>query len=310
MELKATARAWAPGHITGLFGIADTAPDPLQRGSRGAGLSLSAGVTTEVRLDQTAPDAVTIGINERTNAEAPVSRRVIGLFFEACGQTAEGSISVSHRIDIPQGAGFGSSGAGALSLALALNAAAGSPLSGEQAAQIAHRAEVECRTGLGTVLACTVGGLEIRTRAGAPGVGAIRSFALPAGLTVLSLVKGPLSTAAALSDQALREKINSAYAGLADELLAHPDVDTFLRASRRFTDLIGLATPAVREIMTRLNGLGLTSGMHMFGEAVFTLLGPDQRSLIGEIARWTGVNDLCLVESLIAPQGGKVIHEQ
>ncbi len=301
-----TARAWAPGHITGFFTIADADSDPLERGSLGAGVSVSAGVTTAVRLNRSAPPRTLVSLNGQPQA-APVSRRVVDFFLASSGLTLPGSLEISHRIDVPQGAGFGSSGAGALSLALALNAALGGPLSPELAAQTAHRAEVECRTGLGTVLSCTVGGLEVRTRAGAPGRGIIRSFAVPTGRTVVSLVKGPLSTASALADAALRGRINAAGERMIDDLLADPNVDRFLELAGTFTAQTGLATPAVRDIISRLSGLGLTSAMHMFGEAVFTILNGSQRPLVSDLQRLAEETGFSLFVIEIAAQGGKVI---
>ena len=40
------ATAFSPGHITGLFQVFDQSEDPLLQGSRGAGVSITQGVTT------------------------------------------------------------------------------------------------------------------------------------------------------------------------------------------------------------------------------------------------------------------------
>jgi pantoate kinase len=302
------ACAWAPGHITGFFGIEDADPDPLRRGSRGAGISLAAGVVTSVNVDGRADAGVRVLINHIENP-APVSRRVIDLFLEKTGLKLPGALLVEHEIAVPQGAGFGSSGAGALSLALALNEISDAPLSPVAAAQIAHRAEVECRTGLGTVLACTVGGLEVRTRAGAPGVGTVRSFPLPPKLTVCCLVLGPRSTAQALADQAVREKINTAYARLSGELLDSPDAGRFMRAARTFTDLTGLASAPVRGIMAGLDRLGIVSSMNMFGDAVFSIIEREQRDVLPEIENLAAEAGCHMFETRIALEGGAVTHD-
>ena len=76
----------------------------------------------------------------------------------------------------PSVAGFGSSGGGALSLALALNEAADAGLTRVEAAQIAHVAEIECKTGLGSVFAAERGGFGILTKPGAPGIGEALSY--------------------------------------------------------------------------------------------------------------------------------------
>ncbi|MEM3755191.1 MAG: GHMP kinase, partial [Candidatus Bathyarchaeia archaeon] len=60
-------------------------------------------------------------------------------------------ITIKHDIGVPIGAGFGTSGAGALTTCLALSKAFGLNLSINDLGMIAHRAEIECKTGLGTV---------------------------------------------------------------------------------------------------------------------------------------------------------------
>ena len=42
--------AFSPGHITGFFQICDDSESPLEKGSRGAGVSVSKGVTTTVEM--------------------------------------------------------------------------------------------------------------------------------------------------------------------------------------------------------------------------------------------------------------------
>jgi mevalonate kinase len=55
-------------------------------------------------------------------------------------------VTVDHHLEVPIGAGFGTSGAAALSLALALNNIFGLGMSKAEAAQIAHVAEIKCKT--------------------------------------------------------------------------------------------------------------------------------------------------------------------
>ena len=62
-------------------------------------------------------------------------------------------VDVHHDISVPVGYGLGCSAAVALSLSLALNEALGTNLSRTEIGQIAHNAEISCKTGLGDVLA-------------------------------------------------------------------------------------------------------------------------------------------------------------
>jgi len=143
--------AFSPGHITGLFQICDDAEEPLLKGSRGAGVSITRGVITKVRIERAPETSFEIRINGNGLKSAKVSECVINALLPIAGGNYK--ILVNHDINVPIGSGFGSSGAGALSLALALNEAFRLGLSRVEAAQVAHIAEVRCKTGLGTVIA-------------------------------------------------------------------------------------------------------------------------------------------------------------
>ena len=82
-------------------------------------------------------------------------------------------MNIEHEISIPVGYGLGSSSAVALSLSLALDQALNTKLDKNTIGQIAHNAEVNCKTGLGDVLASFHGGFEIRVKPGAPGIGTV-----------------------------------------------------------------------------------------------------------------------------------------
>ncbi|MFX1562503.1 MAG: GHMP kinase, partial [Promethearchaeota archaeon] len=150
-------QSFSPGHITGFFQICDEPEDLLQKGSRGAGVSVSRGVMTTVKTTRSMKTETQIKINGNLAVSAPVSKRVVDTLL---GFTSDKGhrIEIDHEVGLPIGCGFGTSGAAALGLAFALNEALDLGLSQLKAAQIAHIVEVECKTGLGTVIAETVGG--------------------------------------------------------------------------------------------------------------------------------------------------------
>ena len=92
---------------------------------------------------------------------------------------------VTHKSSLPSGVGFGASGAGALGTALALGHLLDSSMSETTAATYAHCAEVENYTGLGDVIAQTLGGIEIRKHPGAPGVGKVLNIPMDESQTVV-----------------------------------------------------------------------------------------------------------------------------
>jgi len=259
-----SARAFSPGHVTGFFSIHPHA-DPLKHGSTGAGFSLSEGTVTTLR--QASRDSVFM--NGLTLEGAPVSRALLRLFRERTGRTD--TWTVLHETSLPLGCGFGTSGAGALSLVLALNEQAGFPLDRLEAAALAHRAELEAGTGLGTVLGEAYGGFEVRTEAGAPGTGSVVNLAFPDTLRAVFLVFGPLATPNMLADEAVRAAISREGESLRQCLLDDPGVPQFLRLSRAFGRQAGLVNGRLQGLQDALESQAVTAPMLMFGDGLFTL---------------------------------------
>ena len=270
--MKAFA-AFSPGHITGLFQVCDEAEDPLLKGSRGAGVSITRGVVTKVRIERSPKTSFEIRINGNGVEPAKVSECVINTLLPVAGGNYR--ILVDHNINVPVGSGFGSSGAGALSLALALNEALRLGLSHFEAAQVAHIAEVRCRTGLGTVIAETFGGLEIREKPGAPGVGEIKRIPIDGDYVVACLKFGPMSTKEALTDERLRQQINDLGGKLVDELIARPKPSNFMNFSRSFAEGVGLISKRTRKVLEEADSRSLACSMTIFGECLFSLVRRD-----------------------------------
>jgi pantoate kinase len=270
MGLK-KAKAFAPCHITGVFQIFDEGRDALYVGSRGAGVSLSCGVETTVEVEESSKDSAQISVNGLFSDRAQVSSRVLGIFESRFREVRNSHIYVKHQVGVPIGAGLGSSGAAALSLALALDQALGLGLSSTEAAQVAHVAEVQCKTGLGTVIAEAIGGLEIRVKAGAPGIGEIRRVPIPKSMGVACLVFGPLSTRKCLTDESIRKRISDFGGKMVDALEETPTAQSFMKTSRRFAEHVGLITDRVRAVLNETDKVGVVCSMPMFGECVFTM---------------------------------------
>jgi pantoate kinase len=303
--------AFAPAHSTGLFFVHDTADDPLYRGSLGAGFSIDLGVYTTVSLSSPGAGASRkpvfhIGGAETDIEELPVSKAVYQHFLRRCGDLADRELTAEHRIEPPQGSGFGTSGAGALSLAFALNAALEYPLTAEQAGGIAHVAEVESRTGLGTVIGEFFGGFEIRTEVGAPGFGKIEPMAFETGLTAVFAVFGPYSTRSALSDSRIRARIDHLGRRYYRELLASPTVDHFLEYSAAFSKGTGLMTEYCRSAIELIEREGYTGAMLMFGDAAFSLVPQEDASGLVSVLR-TNFPHAEVFSSQINSTGGKVL---
>jgi len=269
--MKKEARAFSPSHITGIFQIFDEPKNCLKAGSKGAGVSLCRGVTTVVKAKKALKGSVHVKINGLISNSAEVSKSVAKIFLSKFKEMAGYSLSVEHHIEMPIGAGFGTSGAAALSLALALNEAFNLGISKIEAAQLAHVAEVKCKTGLGTVIAETFGGMEIRTKPGAPGIGEVRHIPAPKDMVVACLYFGPLSTRKFLTNEAVRKRVNEFGGKLIARLAEEPNVTNFMRLSREFAENVGLITQRLRSILRAADEANFVCSMPMFGESIFTI---------------------------------------
>jgi len=223
---------------------------------------------------------LTIRINGEATRSATVSENVAARMTSSLDQAHR--LTVEHEIQAPPGAGFGSSGGGALSLALALNEALNLGLSRTEAAREAHIAEIECRTGLGTVLAELSGGFGVMVKPGGPGIGETVRFR-HGDLSAVCLPFGPIPTKEALSNPELRRRINELGGRFVDELHRDQCKELFMQLSRRFAEHVGLITPRLRAVLEETDRAGIPCTMVMFGEVVFTLVETERVDRIARV---------------------------
>lgn len=298
------AEAFSPAHITGFFQICDQSEDLLNLGSKGAGVSISLGVTTRICVEKSPKTMVEISVNDKRTRSAVVSNYVVNDFLSMLHGSHR--IIVTHRVDVPIGQGFGSSGAGALSLALALNEVFNLNLTRFEAAQIAHMAEVRCKTGLGTVTAETFGGLEMRLKSGAPGVGKIRRIPIHHDYVVACLYSRPISTKRILANQIYRRRINEIGGKLLAELIKCPGPAKFMALSRRFAEHLGLISRRMRNVLDETDKSGLTFSMAMFGEMIFAIIKRDRVAEVREIFKKSPLHENVIIAS-IDHEGARLI---
>lgn len=263
------AHFFAPGHLTGLFQICIDPEDPLLTGARGSGISLSEGVHTHVKAEPARRASHSIFINGEEMIDAYVSENVLSKYLTKVHDPHD--IVIDHTIETPITAGFGSSGGGAISLSLALNEVLWAGLSKLKACQLAHVAEIECKTGLGSVFAAYNGGFGVLYKPGAPGIGEGILMEDTSDFEVVYLYFGPIHTKEALSNPDLITKIDQIGGHYVDEL--HNDLtrERFLKYSRKFTNHVGLVTPNILKVFNLMDPEGYTFTMAMFGEVAYTV---------------------------------------
>jgi pantoate kinase len=298
------ARAFVPGHITGLFRIFDEQENPLYRGSTGAGFCVSIGTHTTVKVvDHSGPEISTKYNGKQVDAR--VTRAVVQRLTREYGSTLK--VEIEHESDLPIGAGFGASGAGALGTALALGFILDSSIDMEWAASFAHYAEVENHTGLGDVISQAKGGTEIRVRPGAPGVGVVAGFPVESFLNVVLAGAPGLETSEVLTNPERRGCINAAGDSLISTLVENPTFDSFIHCAREFSGRIGLETERVAAALLDLEKEGLVnSSMVMLGDSVFCFCDSSATSTAtGILRRHYHQSEVFVTQ--VSEQGGRLV---
>ena len=299
--MAGTSVAFSPCQITGFFRIHDGFKDANRIGSTGTGICVEQGVTTRVTLNPSSHRKDSILLNGRPLERAVVSRIVLRKFREKVGTF---SAKVSHSSELPVGCGYGTSGAGALSLAFAINEILGQPLKRLEAAQIAHVAEVEAQTGLGTVASEFTGGVVVRLKAGAPGVGVTKRFMFGRGLRVVSGAFGPMRKTRVLGNASLSDRVNSCADNFVSRFLRKPDSERFVEFSSRFSECLSLKSARLDHAMKHVATRGFMSSMMMLGESLFCLV--DQES-VGKASKALAEARLKPVVSKIAYRGARLV---
>lgn len=270
-DIVATSTAFSPGHVTGMFSPAESdQTDIMNKGSTGAGFSISNGITTTAKTFEAKTKGYSITIDDIQVQKAPVSSYVAEYYLNLIDKPI--FLQIIHTTEIPIGFGLGSSGAAALSLSYALNNSLKIGLTSVQAAQVAHCADVACKTGLGTVAALYAGGYEIRLKPGAPGKGLTLRKDLD-GYVATILCISPLSTKAILSNRLMNmSNKNFCSSELLNRLKSMDDINGFLDASFNFASALGLTSGICNGPIKALKSEGYKCSIALFGETVFTIV--------------------------------------
>ena len=247
--------AFVPGHVTGFFTI-HRDDDPTKAGSRGAGLTLTDGVTVTVRR----AEETSVRCND-----VPVEMDAVETVLDTLQATAR----VDGQTPLPIGSGFGVSGAMALGTALAVNEAFDRRLSVNELVTIAHGAEVQAGTGLGDVVAQAHGGVPIRLEPGGPQDNLLD--AIPARGPIEYHTLGELSTEEVISGNT--DLLDQAGKRGLSRVVEEPTLSSFMRASRQFAREAELLTPEVRDVILDVNEAGGDASMAMLGQTVFSIDG-------------------------------------
>mgnify|MGYP001026106451 FL=1 len=273
------AKAYSPSHITGFYSEVKN-DSALNRGSLGAGVSIRKGVKTTVELYDSEKSNFVIRINGVNTKDAIVSKFVIDEFLKRAKKHY--FLNVSHEVQVPIGYGIGTSGSAALSLAFALNDALSLGLSDTESAQIAHRAEIECKTGLGTVLSEFCGGLCVRIKGGAPGIGRTKIIKIN-NCKVAIFCFSPMFTQYFI--ESIRNISNPECTSMMMKVLETKSTLEFLKISYEFSQSLLFINKNCNTLMDCLMQNGFNCSAALFGQTVFTIVKENELEIIKKISK-------------------------
>jgi pantoate kinase len=268
-----TVRAFSPGGISSFFQICDTTADgkPIIQteriGATGGGFVIQKGVRTHVEVYDSENTTIRVFINGKLAPEAETTRAVAETLLNKTKTTHK--VVIKHEIEIPIGAGFGTSAGGALGTALALSEAIGLKLTYNQLGRIAHIAEIKCKTGLGTVGPIMLGGCILTVQPGGPGIGVIDRIPITNDYSIVAGTFGPTATKQVLSSPEKRREINLWGKKTLDLICEHPSLENFLQRSLEFAEKAGFMTDQTRKLVRLAERAGAVGvAQNMVGEAV------------------------------------------
>ena len=312
--MKKAVRAFSPAGISSFFEICDRTNDgtPIedleQVGARGGGFGIDKGVLTEVSVSEAKKNCVTLFVNGQLAPEAETTRTVAEMLLNKSGKLFD--ICINHKVDVPIGAGFGSSAAGALTTSLALSKALDLKLTYNEIGRIAHVAEVECKTGLGTVGPLMLGGCAITVEPGAPGISLIDRIPLSDDYMIVAGVYRSMPTKHVLMSAGRRLEVNRNGRKTLAAILAEPSVQNFMACCFDFAEKAGFMTERLRQLARLAEKAGAVGvAQNMVGEAVHALAFEENALEMAEAFKQVLPNENILVAK-IDFQGARLVRDE
>jgi pantoate kinase len=306
-----TAKAFAPGAISSFFEIYDTEngqpiTDLTRVGAIGGGFGLEKGTYTTVNATEAKENSLNVTINNQP-VQAKTTKQVVETLL--CHTDKKYSVNVDHIIELPIGMGFGTSAGGALTTGLALKQALSLPLTYNQIGQVAHVAEIQCVTGLGTVSSLNFGGgLILVTKPGAPGICQIDRIPIsPDYEVVIGYYPSLIPKKSVLSSPEKKREINGYGREALKAILADPSLENFLESCWMFAEKAGFTNDGIRTLVKAAKKAGAVgAAQNMIGEAVHAVVHQEDAESVAEAFKQTLPKDQVIV-SRVDFQGARLI---
>jgi pantoate kinase len=260
---------YVPAGLSSIFQICYEGNRDLElEGAKGGGFRLKLGTYTYAEISEV--DEVFInGIKE----EGKTSLKVIELFKKKF-QINE-NIRLVHKIEVPIGCGFGTSGSGALGAVFAIADLFDIKAPYCELANIAHEAEILSLTGLGTVagLSSFKGSCGLIIEAGGPCICKTKELKVDRNDVLVSIVISNIDKATVLQSEEKKKIVNA----LAEDLMKDiDDAYSLLDKARIFAIKAGFADNYLQYLMNFMLKIGFKGvAQNMIGKAVHGLIDKD-----------------------------------
>lgn len=226
-----------------------------ESGSIGIGCTINSGVTSTVK----------------TSYQTKILFNNTQIYFptvlSALTRLTPVPLHVSLHSPLPLGYGFGLSGASALSTLYAANKILKTEKTKKELALLAHKAEIENGTGLGTVATEITGGFLLKNIPGFP----VDTVTFPfIGQKLYAIIIGKLTTPSILHDKMRMRKINHA----ADEALSKirkmssGTLEDIIDISYEFAKKSTLLHTSLHFVIEKVRQQGIHATMAMLGEVI------------------------------------------
>jgi len=263
---KRSRTIYVPAGLSSIFQVCYEGNRDLElEGARGGGFRLKLGTYTYAELSKV--DEVFInGFKE----EGKTSLKVIELFKKKF--QIEESIRLFHKIEVPIGCGFRTSGSGALGAVFAIADLFDIRASYCELANIAHKAEILSLTGLGTVagLSSFKGSCGLIIEAGGPCICKTQVLKVDRDDVLVSIVISNIDKATVLQSEEKKKLVNA----LAEDLMKDiDDAYSLLDRASVFAIKAGFADAYLQKLMDFMLKIGFKGvAQNMIGKAVHGLV--------------------------------------
>ncbi|WP_294967901.1 pantoate kinase [uncultured Methanosphaera sp.] len=263
-------KVFVPAHITGFFEIIGN-NNPALKGSKGAGITLDEGVVTSTSISNGTGN-INITVNGEIDELNTISLKTVEIIKEKYNLVLDDyDITINHELNLPIGAGFGTSASFALGISFTLPALFNISITYKEAGEIAHLAEISQSSGLGDVISELYGGCVIRLKEGSPVNGIVDKISITRPIYVITKTLGILETSEIIDNPLHQKRINKNGSILIRQLMNNPTMDNFIKLSREFAINTQLINDELQEILEIFDDETIGSSMAMLGNTAFAL---------------------------------------